>query len=172
MKPDQVNKLYKQLTPTEQANLAIDAMKRQDAKDIELIRDSVERVDYSCPHKDFIQQIHRIERLGLHYGIEYWKTQALATLALKYHTDEINEPTNPELPAIALASWKTCLAKLHSMELALSEVCTQSQLDITAVKWLAQVEDNELFFPTNLLESTEYLEFYTKLFNTAVMVNN
>jgi len=86
------------------------------------------------------------------------------TLVLNHHDNEL------EATAM-LKAHKHFQNKLCSMELALSEVCTQSQLGNTAVKWLAQVEDNGLFIPVPTLESTEHLDHYLTLFNTAVMAD-
>ena len=47
MKPDQVNKLYKQLSPIEQANLYIEAVtKKLGDAEVGLIIESVQRVTY------------------------------------------------------------------------------------------------------------------------------
>jgi hypothetical protein len=173
MKPDQVTKLYKQLTPTEQANLAIDAIKRFDDADFQLIHNSVKRCTYECLHKDYQMQIEAFERLALTYGVQYWKNQALATLALKHHDNEVNG-LNSELKDLALNAWKVFLIHLGCMELALAEICTKAHIDINAVKWLAEIEDSNAFPPVPTqcnLESSEHFDFYTKLFSAAVFTD-
>lgn len=169
MRPDQVNKLYKQLTPTELANLTIDAItNRLPDSELDLINDSLETGLYRLPVWEYRHHIKGYEQLSFVYGLHWWKAQALATLAgdflnnthLTEHSDDMREV------------YKLFCGKLASIEQALSEVCIKAKFDIKAVKWLAEIsETNSQAFrplPPNT-EPTE-LEHYRYVFHTAAML--
>lgn len=159
MKPDQVNKLYKQLTPKELATLAIDAIARQDGDEQELIANSVQRLTYECNHMDYIRRLRGFERLALFYGVEYWKVQAIAIATIHYSQ---NNADNNEINKL--------LSMLASMESALINVCNQEQINIEAVRVLINYEPLPVVtrkFATPQLIS-EYTDAFTNLFHTVI----
>lgn len=173
MKPDQVNKLYKQLSPIEQANLYIEAVtKRLGDVEVELIIESVKRVTYDCCHKDFANHIDCYERLALAYGTQYWKTQALVTLATLHRQYDGIKAINPESEDRLAQASKAFYGKLASIKLALREVCTKAKIDIEAVNCLAEISetDSKLFRPIPANTDTIDLDHYRQLFHAAAML--
>jgi hypothetical protein len=174
MKAAQVNKLYKQLTPIEQANLYIEAVtKKLGDVEVQLIAESVQRVTYDCRHKDFTNHIDCYERLAFIYGTQYWKTQALASISALLHRqyDGIIA-TNTESEKMLAQASKVFYSKLASIEQALNEVCTKAKIDIEAVKWLAEISetDSKIFRPIPPNTDTLELELYREIFHAAVML--
>ena len=171
MKPEQLTELYSKLTPEELGNLAINAITRFDEKELDLIIDSVERNTYECSHVDYINRLRSFERLALTYGVQFWKIHALATLALKHHNHGLDGYiSEPKKQATQLSN--SFLISMASMEIALIRVCEQSQIDINAVKWLAECEDNDIFMPVTLdMATDEQITVYTALFNAAVNIH-
>jgi hypothetical protein len=173
MKAERVNKLYKQLSPVEQANLYIEAVtKRLGEAEVQLIAESVQRVTYDCRHKDFTNHIDCYERLAFVYGTQYWKTQALVTrVALHRQYDGI-KAINPELEDRLAQTSKVFYGKLASMELALREVCIKAKFDIEAINWLAEITetDSKIFRPIPPNTDTLDLEHYRQLFHAAAML--
>ena len=173
MKPDQVNKLYKQLSPIEQANLYIEAVTKELGEaEVELIIESVPRVTYDCRHKDFANHIDCYERLALAYGTQYWKMQALATSATLHRQYDGIIAINPESEDRLAQASKVFYGKLASIELALREVCTKAKIDIEAVNCLAEITetDSKIFRPIPANTDTQDLEYYRQLFHAAVML--
>jgi hypothetical protein len=170
MKAAQVNKLYKQLTPTELANLTIEAVtKRLPDNELELIQDSIETGLYRLPVWEYRHHIKGYEQLSWVYGCHYWKAQALATVASKHMNDnDLPEPLSDDL----LKAYKVFCGKLASMELALIEVCTKAKFDIKAVKWLAEMSetDSQAFRPLPPNTELTELEHYRQLFHAAAML--
>jgi hypothetical protein len=170
MKPDQVNKLYKQLTPTELANLTIEAVtNRLPDSELELIQDSIETGLYRLPVWEYRHHIKGYEQLSFVYGLHWWKAQALTTATGEIMNHKLmTEPFSDDL----LQIYKVFCGKLASIEQALSEVCIKAKFDIKAVKWLAEIsETNSQAFrplPPNT-EPTE-LEHYRYVFHTAAML--
>ena len=74
MKPQQINKLYSNLTPHEQANLAFSAAMRQDETEVDLILSAVKRRTYITPHVDYHTRTHGLVQLSGIFGVAYWKT--------------------------------------------------------------------------------------------------
>lgn len=174
MKTEKVNKLYKQLTPIEQANLYIEAVtKNLGQTEVELITESVQRVTYNCRHKDFANHIECYERLALMYGTHYWKMQAQASLSALLHRQyEGMIAVNTEEEKMLAQASKVFYGKLASIELALREVCTKAKIDIEAVKWLAQIVETEskMFRPIPPNTDKLELELYRELFHAAAML--
>lgn len=174
MKAERVNKLYKQLSPIEQANLYIEAVtKRLGETEVELIAESVQRVTYDCRHKDFTNHIDCYERLAFLYGTQYWKTQALASMSALLHRQYDGMiATNAESQKMLAQASKVFYGKLASIELALREVCTKAKIDIEAIKWLAEVSatDSKIFRPIPANTDTQDLEHYRELFHAAAML--
>ena len=147
------NKLYKQLTSNELANLAIDAMVRLDFDEQEIIFNSVERRIYKCVHEDYQNKVRGFERLALFYGVNYWMNHATLMTAMYFsHADTTNEDkTTIE-----------ALSNIASMELALIDVCKTKELDIKAVKWLAIYQPLPVKSSSSL-ETPELISEYSKL---------
>jgi hypothetical protein len=159
MKPAQVNKLYKQLTPKELADLAIEAIIRHDDDELDLIVDSVNRVTYNCLHHDYISRLQGFERVAAYYGVQHWKLQGLATLAF-YRFPENNE---------VIKSALKMLARLCALEQALIKVCKTERINIDAVKWQAScnVSDEIFSLPVCNLYTDELIDEYTEQFMIA-----
>ena len=116
MKDSQVDKLYKQLTPQENAALAFEALNRHDYQEFDIIEDAVEKRLYKVHDYKYRSRLNGMMTLSLLYSGIYWKHRAY------------------------LAANKTdglWIIELASMEKALNEVCTQLKVDISALKELA-----------------------------------
>jgi hypothetical protein len=139
MKPDQVNKLYKQLTPTELANMTIEAVTKRESyqlpvKELELINDSVPTALYRLPVWDYRERVRAFFQLAYSYGMHYWRNLALATAAREIMAETLNDDALQAGLSDALQAYKVFLGKLASIEQALIEVCTKAKFDIEAVK--------------------------------------
>jgi len=170
MKAAQVNKLYKQLTPTELANLTIDAItNRLPDNELELIQDSIETGLYKLPHHDYRKHLQGYEQLSFVYGLHWWKAQALATATGEIMNHKLmTEPFSDDL----LQIYKVFCGKLASIEQALSEVCIKAKFDIKAVKWLAEISepDKNPFRPLPPNTEPTELEHYRYVFHIAAML--
>lgn len=171
MQATPVNQLYKQLTPTELANLTIEAVtKRLGDNELDLIRDSIETGLYRLPHHDYRKHITGYEQLSWVYGLHYWKAQALATATGEIMNHKlITEPFSDDL----LQAYKVFCGKLASIEQAMCEVCHKARFDIEAVKWLAEVSepDKSPFRPLPPNTEATELEHYRELFHMAAMLD-
>lgn len=166
MKTD-ITTLYKQMTPKELANLAVNAIIRNDKKDFELINNSVKRKDYNCPDIEYQSRRDGIVQLGLFYGVEWWKNQALNTAAL--WANEIN-PDTLIIDALNCDVVMEFQTRLASLELALNQVCEQIQIDINTVKWWAGIEEgmSKVFMPILPHHHNEkWLNYYLELLSNA-----
>jgi hypothetical protein len=137
MKPDQVNSLYKLMTPKQLANMTIDAITNKSPdSEIKLIKDNIEKGLYRLPVWEYRHHLQGYEQLSFVYGLHWWKAQALTTLAgdflnnthLTEHSDDMREV------------YRVFCSKLVSIEQALIEVCNKAKFDINAVKWLAEMD--------------------------------
>lgn len=169
MKPDQVNSLYKLMTPTQLANITIDAITNKSPdSELKLIKDSIEKGLYRLPVWEYRHHLQGYEQLSFVYGLHWWKTQALATLAGEnMDSDLIDEQLSYDL----LKAYKVFCGKLASIEQALIEVCNKAKFDINAVKWLAEMDKSVNAFrplPPNT-EPTE-LEHYRYVFHVAALL--
>ena len=150
MKPAQVNKLYRKLTPHEQAALVLEAAARLDEKEVDAILEQVEHKTYLTVHANYHRRAYGLMSLVGQYGIEYWKSRALMLTALNVCDD--NE-----------TAFKF-LAKLGSMEAALMAVCERLKVDVEAVKTLADCKDGPAFNAYAEAEQVEqYLEVFSKV---------
>jgi hypothetical protein len=127
MKPDQVNSLYKLMTPKQLANMAIDAITNKSPdSELELIKDNIEKGLYRLPVWEYRHHLQGYEQLSFVYGLHWWKAQALATLAgdflnnthLTEHSDDMQEV------------YRVFCGKLASIEQAMCEVCNKAKFDI------------------------------------------
>lgn len=147
MKPEQVNKLYKKLTPQEQAALCFDAAIRHDEGEINNIIANVESHNYKCLDYQYRKRVMGLYMLGLVYGGMYWKTRTLMTAAA-FVPDYQQEA-------------HIFLNKLSSMDVALIAVCKHVKVDIIAVKTLAgcagEPTFNQWAEPEQVAEYTEML---------------
>jgi|GEM_PF-1927182 len=169
MKIEQVNKLYKQLTPTELANLTIDAVTNKSPdSELELIKDNIETGLYRLPVWEYRHHLKGYEQLSFCYGLQWWKAQALATLAGDFMNDTNSaESDHDDMRQV----YRVFCGKLASIEQALIEVCNKAKFDINAVKWLAEMGNSSNAFrplPPNT-EPTE-LDHYRYMFHTAAML--
>jgi hypothetical protein len=170
MKAAQVNKLYKQLTPTELANLTIEAVtKRLPDNELALIKDSIETGLYRLPVWEYRKHLDGYEQLSFVYGLHWWKAQALATATGEIMNHKpMTEPFSDDL----LQIYKVFCGKLASIEQALSEVCIKAKFDIKAVKWLAEMSEtnSQAFRPLPPNTELTELEHYRQLFHAAAML--
>ncbi|MEC4749080.1 hypothetical protein [Methylomicrobium sp. Wu6] len=151
MIPKQVNRLYDGLTPREQANMVFAAGARRDNAEADVILSRVERVACKVPHLDYIQRILASQALMFAYGIEYWRVRALMFSVSK------------ETDAEAKNAAKRLFQQVKALESALTDVCERFNVDITAIKTMAQCPDNE---PLSTAEAdadlvSQYTEFLT-----------
>ena len=153
MKRQQVNKLYSQLTPQEQAALLFEAAIRQDESEANLILDSVERRTYSAPHVDYQQRITGLMSLSGCYGIMYWKTlcQLSALLALS-----LNDACYDKAARLFIN-------KINSMDIALESVCKELNIDVDAIKKFAECSDYQPKFDVDM--ENQFVDEYTELFS-------
>jgi hypothetical protein len=157
MKASQVNKLYSKLTPHEQAALSFDALVRGDEAEADAIVDSVPRVIYQCVHNDYQERVTGLFMLVGDYGINYWKTTAALLMACNLSSDDENMDFSEMLLRF--------LAKIASMDAALTDVCQLFKVDVESVKKLADCEDQPAF---SQYVDAELVEQYTELFTKAV----
>jgi hypothetical protein len=169
MKPDQVNSLYKLMTPQQLANMTIDAITNKSPdSELKIIKDSIQTGLYRLPVWEYSHHLRGYEQLSFCYGLQFWKAQALATLAgdflnnthLTEHSDDMRQV------------YKVFCGKLASIEQALVEVCNKAKFDIDAVKWLAEMDSSSNAFrplPPNT-EPTQ-LDHYRYMLHTAAMLD-
>ncbi|WGS85831.1 hypothetical protein [Methylomonas sp. UP202] len=127
MKPAQVNKLYANLTPQEQANLVFEAVSRRDQHAVDAILEHVQRKHYVAPHDDYYNRMYGLVALTGQYGIEYWKNRTLMLVAC-----ESAENGNAKAEQITMRFFDNVLA----MEVAIAKVCQRFGIDLATVKVL------------------------------------
>lgn len=132
MKAAQAKKLYGMLTPKEQANLAFEAIARNDDSELAVIVESVERLDYRDTHWEFRRQGWCLLDLAKYYGLIYWKARTCIAVA----HNQFQEGNSAENQKAAFAF----LDRLLAMDVALNEVCAKMNIDVLAVKKLALCE--------------------------------
>ena len=156
MKPSQVNKLYKQLTPKELADLAIEAIQRHDDDELDLIVDSVEHVTYNCLHHDYISRLQGFERVAAYYGVQHWKLLSLATIGL-YRFPAYDELTESAMQV---------LARFNALDNALIKICEIERIDINAVKEQAgcNISYEAFALPVCNLEIDKLIDEYAEQF--------
>jgi hypothetical protein len=156
MKLAQVNKLYKQLTPKELADLTIGATQRRDFDERDLIADSVQRGNYNCLHHDYINRLAGFERIAAYYGVQHWKLLSFVTVGLYRY------PAYDELTESAMQ----VLARFNALEQALIRVCETERIDFDAVKRQAScnVSDDAFALPVCNLEIDGLIDEYITQF--------
>ena len=157
MKPSQVNKLYSRLSPHEQAALSFKAAVRRDEAEFDVIICSVPRVVYQCVHTDFQQRITGLFMLVGDYGINYWKTRTALLMACNLCRDDESKDCSDMLLRF--------LAKIASMDAALTDVCQLFKVDVESIKKLTECEDQPTF---SQYVDAELVEQYTELFTSAL----
>jgi hypothetical protein len=175
MKAEQVNKLYKLMTPEELANMTIEAVTKRESyqlpvKELELIKDSVPTALYRLPVWDYRERVRAFFQLAYSYGLHYWRAQALMTATRELIN---HEQMTESLIGDALQAYKIFCGKLASIEQALAEICTKAKFDIEAVKWVAEVSETEkpLFMPIPPNTELTALEHYRESFHAAAMLD-
>lgn len=134
MKPDQVDKLYSKLTPHEQAALFFEAEVRRDHPESEIINDSVPMQSIQRKHNDYCDRVQGFWYLAGFYGITYWRTRELRSIALMQTSAVEYEKYYPVF-----------CARLGSLDAALIDVCGRLNVDIESVKTLAMADDEPSF---------------------------
>jgi hypothetical protein len=127
MTPKQIHRLYDGMTPREQANMVFAAIARRDEDEAQTILSRVERVNYRSTHADYAQRLLALQALASVYGLEYWKIRALMLYAVE--TEGAEDVT------------KHFLQKTLALEVALAAFCDRFNVDITAIKTMAQCLD-------------------------------
>jgi hypothetical protein len=171
MKPDQVNKLYKQLTPTELANMTIDAVTNKlPDSELELIKDSIKTGLYRLPVWEYRHHIKGYEQLSFCYGLQFWKN--LAKLNMCHEVME-SGLFDAKVSSDCFAAYKIYAGRLISLDLALIELCNKAKFDINAVHWLAEISetDSQAFrlLPPNI--EPHDIEHYRYMLHTAAMLD-
>ena len=147
MKAEQIDKLYKQLTPQENAALAFEALNRHDYSDLDVIEGAVEKRLYTLTDYKYRARYYDMMILSLWYGTVYWKNCAHYAFVLPLGTK------TQDYFAVELAS----------MESALVEVCTRLNVDVASVKKMAMCDDLPVL-PTDIFAVAEKVANYTELF--------
>lgn len=160
MKSQQVEKLYSQLTPQEQAVLAFTEVMHGNKEQAELIVNSVEKRVYETPHADYLTRFHGITHLGSIYGIYYWKTLCQLALMTAKHGDsdeyaEISEPYRD---------------KLTAMDEALHSICQKLKIEPETIKHFAELTGTQPKFGVDPDE--QLIEHYKDLFSSVSYAND
>jgi len=159
MKPQQINKFYSHLTPSEQANLAFAAAIRHDDTEVDLILNSVEKKTYITTHVDYQSRIHGLVQLSGVFGTAYWKT------FFKLSTANLSK-TGESFDKVA----QKCINEFIALNTALSSVCKSLQIDSEIVRKFAECNGINPDFeglPFQGVADEEFLKQYTMLFAAA-----
>lgn len=159
MKTAQLDKLYSKLTAYEQANLFFEAAVRQDNAELDAIVNSLERRSYRAFSPEFKNRQEGLFMLAWTYGIGYWKNREMLIRAVTVYKKTGSEA--------ALGLGLDAADELTSMEAALADVCKRINIDIDAVKTVAQCKD-EIIFDDEELANPETVKQYTELFMSMV----
>jgi hypothetical protein len=152
MKRESVEKLYGKLTPHEQTALSFGAAARLDEAELDAILGSVERVSYTCPHKDYQARMNCLMALSQFYGIRYWKTRAMMSMVFAHaetHADKKYQDGGFEL-----------IDRLAAMDTALVKVCATLKVDAGAVRKMAECEDEPC---VGIVGNPESVKAYTEM---------
>ncbi len=153
MKPVQISKLYAKLTPNEQAALAFEASVNDDIADIEAIVSAVTRRNYIMPDREYMKRSDGLILLSWFYRGEYWKN-----LAMGFSLSLAGTPNKQNGKLVDKYA-----AKLAAMEVALNQVCSQLNVDVQAVRKVAEcLEDLEPIPPGE--NHAELIKQYADLF--------
>ena len=145
MKPAQVNKLYRKLTPHEQAALVFEATVRRDDDEMKAITANVPMQTYSNFHRDFTHRAIGFLLLTGFYGTIYFQTKALILAC--------NEPAK-------------YLARLASMDAALVSVCERFKVSVEAIKTQALCLNDPVF---SEYAQADLIDQFTELFTDLVI---
>lgn len=148
MTPKQVKRLYDGLTPREQANMVFAAVARRDNAEADVILNRVERVAYRIPHLDYSKRILSLQALMFAYGVEFWRIRALMFSVCKAAGAEAENAA------------KRFFQQILALEVALADICDRFNVDINAIKTMAQCPDNEPL-PTAEADA-EFVSQYTE----------
>jgi len=151
MNPKQINKLYSQLNPSEQANLAFEAAMRKDEKDVDLIMSRVEQKTYITGHADYHARSYGLIQLSGVFGIAYWK--AFFILSTNDFT-KTGSPVDKEA--------QIQINKFIAVNAALINVCKILKVDVEAIREYAECKGIEPKFKG--IPDKVFLEKYTELF--------
>lgn len=155
MKPEQVTKLYSKLTPQEQATLAFEAAILSDGNEVDAILAQAHRETYRTVHADYHRRVFGLMSLVGTYGIEYWKNRALLFLSCGY-----SETTHPQAEAPALQF----LVKIIALEAAIIEVCQRLNVDVAAIKKMADCPLDQLEHEKLTDVDPELIQQFVELF--------
>ena len=160
MKRQQVNKLYNKLTSHEQAALVFEAIIKKNENEADLIFDSVMMRTYSIPDLDYQQRLQGFLNLSSVYGMFFWKALfVLSTLTTRTHFSKDNLPE----------TIKQYIKKFNSIDVALTAICEQLNIDVSTIKQLAECND---FHPTLGDEvDNQFIEQYKELFAKVAQVD-
>jgi len=151
MRKQPINKLYSQLTPHEQANLAFEAAMRKDEKEVALILNAVEQKTYVTGHADYHIRSQGLIYLSGIFGITYWKS------FFKLSTANIN-PTGVAFDSLA----QSRINQFIALNTALINVCTLLKIDPEVIREFAECRGITPNFKGTADEM--FLEKYTELF--------
>jgi hypothetical protein len=147
MKAELIDKLYKQLTPQENAALAFEALNRHDYQELDVIEGAIEKRLYKLSDYKYRSRLYDMMILSLWYGGIYWKNCAHYAFVLPLVTK------TQDYFAVELAS----------MESSLVEVCTRLNVDVASVKKMAVCDDLPVLTP-DIFAVAEKVAYYTELF--------
>jgi hypothetical protein len=170
MKTEQVNSLYKLMTPKQLANMTIDAITNKSPdSELELIKDNIEKGLYRLPVWEYRNHLKGYEQLSFCYGLQFWKN--IAKLNMCHEVME-SGLVDAKVSSDCFAAYKIYAGRLISLDLALIELCNKAKFDINAVHWLAEVSetDKALYKPLIPCVSPYDLEHYRYMLHTAAML--
>ncbi len=162
MKPQQINKLYSHLTPSEQANLAFTAAIRHDESEVDLILNSVEKKTYITTHADYQSRIHGLVQLSGVFGTAYWKTFFKLSTANLSKTGQAFDELSQKY-----------INEFISLNTALNNVCKSLQIDSDSIRTFAEckgINPNFEGLPFKGIANDDFLKQYTTLFTAAAKV--
>jgi hypothetical protein len=149
MRLNNIEKLYKKLSPTHAATLVFEAAIRRDNGEMEAIADSQPQVYFVGASHAYRSRVMGLINLALFYGTTYWQARALA-IQTSYTMDE--------------SATTKALTKIGSVEQALIETCSVLGVDIAAVKSLSFSNTEQSF--VEYAEATltaQYIDVFTCL---------
>ena len=145
MKPAQVNKLYRKLTPHEQAALVFVAAVNRDDDETKAITANVPMQTYSNFHRDFTHRAIGFLLLTGFYGTIYFQTKTLILSS--------NKPAQ-------------YFARLASMDAALVNVCDRFKVSVDAIKTQALCLNEPVF---SEYAQADLIDQFTELFTDLVI---
>lgn len=156
----QVEKLYQKLTSEELADLAFEALARQDGIDLDTIVGNVKTKDYRCKDWDYRWRFVGLTDLYKYYGMVYWKNRAYMAAA-----ENLITAGDTKLSSLLDGLVDQTIA----MDVALQDVCSRQGIDVMTVKTMALCEDEATFISST---KPELVAEYAGLFMRIVGVNH